>query len=67
MTVSSGFFLPMIHNNKHIIYFMIQILDLMFYYVSCCQSHNRPVNYVTIYNQDRKYVSQYKLHANKRI
>ena len=46
---------------------MIQILDWMFYYVSCCQTHNRPVKYVIILNQDRKYVSQYKLHANKRI
>ena len=26
-----------------------------------------PVNYVPINNQDRKYVSQYKLHANKLI
>ena len=39
----------------------------MFYYVSCCQTHNSPVNYVTIKSQDRKYVSQYKLHANLRI
>ena len=39
----------------------------MFYYVSCCQTHNSPVNYVTIKSQDRKYVSQYKLHANMRI
>ena len=29
--------------------------------------HDRPVNYVTIINEDRKLVSQYKLHANKHI
>ena len=29
--------LPMVRNNKHHIYFMIQILDWIFYYVSSCQ------------------------------
>ena len=30
--------------------------------------HNRPVNYVTyLMNEDRKFVSQFKLHANKHI
>ena len=63
----------MVLDKMYSINFIIQILDCLFYYVSwiCFTTFVKVLKWACklcyLINEDRKLLSQYKLHANKHI